>query len=143
MFFHKEVDLEKLNELMIEKKLTFVIKPHPSDTSEHINKNYSNIKLEAKTTDIYKLLPSAQILVTDYSSMIFDAMYMDIPIMLFCPDLDKYQHSNREFYKSIETLPIYLTKESSAFLSALKSASLKTKNKYYYPYKNKITRVKL
>lgn len=74
----------------------FIIKLHPH-TQAHIEGTNCNISSE-------ELLPVADVVITDYSSILFDAMIYKHPLILFVPDLDEYL-DNRGFYLDYNTLP--------------------------------------
>jgi CDP-glycerol glycerophosphotransferase (TagB/SpsB family) len=63
----------------------------------------AKIKMIASTdlTDVNKILPAVDALITDYSSLAFDAALIDLPIVHFTPDLDAYT-SSRGFYVPVE-----------------------------------------
>jgi CDP-glycerol glycerophosphotransferase len=52
--------------------------------------------------DMADLLLAADILVTDYSSAMFDFACTGRPIVLFCPDLERYRDQVRGFYLDLE-----------------------------------------
>lgn len=54
--------------------------------------------------DIQELLAAADILITDYSSCMFDFMLSARPVFLFAPDLEEY-NTERGFYFPLETTP--------------------------------------
>ena len=64
--------------------------------------------------DMQKLLLAADVLVTDYSSCIWDMSLMKKPAFLFAPDLKAYT-SERDFYTDIHSWPFPLS-ESNAEL---------------------------
>ncbi len=135
--FYKSCDLDKLNVLMAEKNLICLVKPHPSDKMQHLDKAYSNIKLAELSEDFYSLVKNAKLVITDYSSVMFDCMYCDIPIVLFCPDLDNYLKNSREFYCDINILPFSLTCVSSELFELIRTESyIKMKNEIFSPYEN-------
>ena len=59
---------------------------------------YSNIIVIDKYEDVYDSLKDTDILVSDYSSMVFEALYLSKPVVLFCPDYETYKKNSREFY---------------------------------------------
>lgn len=74
----------------------FIIKLHPH-TQAHIEGTNCSISSE-------ELLPVADVVITDYSSILFDAMIYKHPLILFVPDLNEYL-DNRGFYLDYNTLP--------------------------------------
>lgn len=52
--------------------------------------------------DVQELLCAADVLITDYSSVMFDYAILDRPIVLFCYDLDHYRDELRGFYLDFE-----------------------------------------
>lgn len=74
----------------------FIIKLHPH-TQIHTSGSNSEILTE-------ELLPVADIVITDYSSIVFDAMIYRHPIVLFVPDFRDYADS-RGFYLDYKTIP--------------------------------------
>ena len=60
----------------------FIIKLHP----------HTQVHTEGTNCDIpsEELLPVADIVITDYSSILFDAMIYQLPLVLFAPDLEEY-----------------------------------------------------
>lgn len=138
--FYKNCDLDKLNTIVKEKNITFLVKPHPSDKTQHLDKEYSNIKLADLSEDFYSLVKNAKLVVTDYSSVMFDCMYCDIPVILFCPDLDSYLKNSREFYRSINTLPFIITDTSDTLLNNLVNNFIFPKDiSKFLPYENNLS----
>lgn len=73
-----------------------------------------------------ELLSVADAIVTDYSSIIFDASLLSLPTVFYCPDYDSYE---RSFYLNYEKdLPGQIVMKDSDLLSALR-ASLSDENK--------------
>ena len=63
--------------------------------------------------DMQDLLLSADVLITDYSSSIWDMSLMMKPVFLFCPDLDAYK-ADRDFFTDIHSWPFPLSKDDDA-----------------------------
>lgn len=55
--------------------------------------------------DIAEYLLCSDILITDYSSCMFDYALLDRPVFLFCHDLEHYKNEERGFYMDINSLP--------------------------------------
>lgn len=78
----------------------------------HTNVNYDNYYpgnyrqiINASTyEDVHELLIASNILVSDYSSIIFDFSMLNKPVLRFCPDLEAYM-ADRGFNQNINELP--------------------------------------
>ena len=57
-----------------------------------------------KYPDIQELLVAADIMITDYSSCMFDFMISEKPAFIFATDIEKY-NTDRGFYYTLETTP--------------------------------------
>ena len=139
--FTDYVDLDSFNTFLQKNSMIFKIKLHPSDKSTKIQDVYSNISMINQTEDVYDYLKEMHVLVSDYSSMVFESLYLSKPVVLFCPDYDSYQKNSREFYINPCTeLPVevsYGQKElEKKLLLALESGtSVVSKNsELYKPY---------
>lgn len=77
-----ESELNSLNNVMRETNTIFLIKGHIFEEELDVNK-YDHFQLIKKNKDIQELLLISDILVTDYSSMIFDYLLVNRPILLF------------------------------------------------------------
>lgn len=84
---HLEVDLQKLSDLLGD-DYKIIYKIHPS--LGNISLDTSNKTLNASTENIYDLFTIADILISDYSSIIYDFALLEKPVVLFAPDLDEY-----------------------------------------------------
>ena len=65
-----------------------------NDISEGILENVLSLEAEF---DINVLLPHITLLVTDYSSVMFDAMYHRKPVLYLVPDFEEYKNGDRGF----------------------------------------------
>ncbi|MEV5160934.1 CDP-glycerol glycerophosphotransferase family protein [Streptomyces sp. NPDC053728] len=75
--------------------------------------------------DVSELLALADVLVTDYSSIMFDYALLDRPILLFAPDLDAYAAERGSYFDLREKAPgpVAATEEELfAVLARLKTA---------------------
>ncbi len=59
--------------------------------------------------DIQELLLIADVLITDYSSLMFDYAETRRPCFLYAPDLEEYQRNDRSLYFDIKELPFLVS----------------------------------
>lgn len=62
--------------------------------------------------DIQELLVLAEILITDFSSSMFDMAYLKKPCFLYISDLHNYLQNERELYFNINELPFPVTEDN-------------------------------
>lgn len=108
----------------------FVIKLHPH-TQTHIEGTNCSIITE-------ELLPIVDVVITDYSSIIFDAMVYRHPIILFVPDYDEYA-DGRGFYLDFNTIPGIRVQSKKELLMTLtdEECLFKSVGKKYEMFYNK------
>lgn len=90
-----------------------LIKAHPHvDRKERI----SNCSISSE-----KLLPVTDLLITDYSSILFDYLFFQKPFLLFAPDLKHYEEQ-RGFYIPYHTLTRHVVTEGDRLPEAVLDA---------------------
>lgn len=96
--FTQSMDLNRLNGIMAGQNALLVLKPHANVTLTEEIGNLSNILLTDTRMDIYPLLPYMDVLITDYSSILYDWLLMKgKDVILYLYDLDSYV-KERDFY---------------------------------------------
>lgn len=114
-------DFAKLNALLQEKGSVLYIKLHPSDKAE-ITDEYTHIKVVAKEKDIYELVEECALLITDYSSMLFEYFYIGRNVLLYCPDYNDYQKNSRAFYFNVsKDFPLGISYNFESLVNAITS----------------------
>lgn len=100
-------ELEELHRYIKETDTIFLIKAHFHyfKTKMNINKNYENIRIVPEHADIQELYLITDILITDYSSAMFDFSLLDRPILLYPYDLEKYSKNPGLYYDLEEIAP--------------------------------------
>lgn len=99
------IDFKQFHTFLKEREILFCIKVHPkSKLKNKLQKimKYENILILNGDFDPYPFLKRADILVTDYSSIYFDFLLMDKPIIFFDYDRDEYLKNSREMYFDYE-----------------------------------------
>ncbi len=81
----------KKNKIVIVTKLHFASKMFHND---FITDNDLLINLD-ESLDVYPILKESDLLITDYSSVYFDYLYLDREIVFYPYDLDYYKNDDR------------------------------------------------
>jgi len=95
----KDFDLEVLNNILVSNNEIFLVKLHAATKQQYILMfdGYSNIFcIDNSIKDIYPLLLFSDVLITDYSSIYFDYLLLEKPIILFPFDIEDYESQSRE-----------------------------------------------
>ena len=66
--------------------------------------------------DIQELLMAADIVITDYSSIMFDFMLTEKPVFIYARDIEKY-NNDRGFYYSLESTPFSISVNNEELVS--------------------------
>lgn len=114
-------------------KWVFLVRLHPHLISKSSQLfNGENVIDVTSYDDIQELLSISNILISDYSSLMFDFTLTQRPCFLYIPDIDEYISNDRKLYFNIEELP---------FISATCSDDLldKIEGFDYVKYSNDLT----
>lgn len=97
--FDPKIDWSKLNDELHDDEV-FIVSRHPVMKNEFFkNVSYSRVK-DYTFEPTPSLLSVADVVITDYSSIIFDASLLNMPMVFYCSDYGKYE---RDFYLDYET----------------------------------------
>ncbi len=66
--------------------------------SKPLSKAAENILVLRPESDVYPILPYTDLLLTDYSSIFYDYLLLDKPIIFYAADLQEYLQKERKFY---------------------------------------------
>lgn len=95
----------------------FVIRRHPMMKYSLINNTYNNI-FDLSDESTLELTAASAVIITDYSSVIYDALLLGVPPVFYCPDYKEY---DRGFYFSFpDDLPGEMLSSSEELLSAIR-----------------------
>lgn len=75
----------------------------------------------SKYSDMQELIAAADILITDYSSCMFDMATANKPCILYVPDLDSYTANERGLYFDITELPFPIAKNMDELLKIIEN----------------------
>lgn len=123
--------LEEIRKLQEEKKKEWfiIIKLHPHLEGKAGRSNCSILTEE--------LLPVADVLITDYSSILFDYMIFKKPMILYAPDSGEYI-KNRGFYLDYNKIPAVKITDSRMLKSAIEESAQASKEEWDYFYEQQM-----
>ncbi|MBU8790798.1 CDP-glycerol glycerophosphotransferase family protein [Oceanobacillus caeni] len=110
LFGFKDFNLDSLENFLNVNNYELIVKLHPL-YKKNLSGNlfsYSRISMYPEhtaykeTTDLYEVLSATDILITDYSSIYFDYLLLDKPIVFATPDLEQYQEERGFCLKPFE-----------------------------------------
>ena len=79
-------------------EFVFCVRLHPNDTSITSLKGFENVINLTKEADSQLILSAADVVVSDYSSMLLDFTLTKRPAFFFAPDYDEYIKKERGLY---------------------------------------------
>lgn len=111
------IDFKRLQNSLSEKfggewKILLRLHPHLKKYSNKLLQNTQNILDVTGYDDIQELLYVSDVVVSDYSSLIFDFALTSRPCFLYASDLDSYIKNDRELYFKIQDLPFPISKDN-------------------------------
>ena len=122
-----QAGLDKLAQAAAQGGDLLVVNLHPVESPQipKLAPHLPGVAFVAPRTDLYPLLGQASALVTDYSSVMFDYLHVDRPVLLFRPDHQAYtQKSRKLFDDKLSVLPGPLFDDAGALARALRRDDL-------------------
>lgn len=101
--------------------------PHLRNMSKEFLKRETNVLDVTTFDDIQELLYVADVVISDYSSLIFDFAITLRPCFLYMPDLNSYLEKDRCLYFDINSLPFPISKDNETLRMQIESLDT---NKY-------------
>lgn len=98
-----------------------VIRLHPRlrEYQQDVLRRYPAALDGSSTDDLQALLKVSDMVVTDYSGLMFDAMYLYTPVMLYVPDYDAYTSGQRGLKYNLHELPFAVAKTQREVLQLI------------------------
>ena len=91
---YMNIDWSRLSQAMRDTNGVFFYKTHPMDKLK-IRFDIPSVIELPQSMDVYDALPFTDVLISDYSSIIFDYMLLEKPIIYYTPDLEEFVSDNR------------------------------------------------
>ena len=104
--FFEVIQIKEFLDFLMKNNMNFYVKLHPK--SKNLQKfksiNQGNLIVVDKDSDPYTYLGLTDMLITDYSSIYFDYLVTNKPIIFFSYDLNTYLKESRQMYFSYEEI---------------------------------------
>ena len=122
------MDLDKVYE-KLDANEVFILKLHPFIKNKLIIKEEYKDKIIDLTEykDINELLLITNLLITDYSSVIFEYSFIENPIIFYVPDLDEYGNSRSFYYDYEEYIYGSIAKTKEELIEQIKNPVVNVK----------------
>ena len=98
------VDWEVLETFLAKHNAVFIYKTHPQEAADPSMARYPHIHVLEQDVGIENLMNDSDVLISDYSSIIFDYLLTDKPIIYYIPDIDDFTKGSRSFYFDYDEL---------------------------------------
>ena len=107
---------------------TILIRLHPNAREHEAEVLHTNPGAIGVTNfpDLSALIMTADLVVTDFSSVMFDSLYADRPTFILAQDYEKYINGERGVYDIINKLPFTVTKTPEELLAGIENFSPET-----------------
>lgn len=128
-----DIDFNKVKMIldnMTNSNWKILIRLHPNIKSTNLITYTDDCFDVTNYPDMQELIASCDLLITDYSSTMFESLIADKPVILYAKDINNYKKS-RGYYFDLEKLPFLLAKNNSDLEEILRNNNLQTlKNNY-------------
>lgn len=135
-----DIDFKKIKQ-KLEKKYNcewkILVRFHPLviNGEKLLGKNeYINV---TKYPDMQELINTSNLIITDYSSVMFDALIANKPVLLYANDIEKY-NQERGYYFKFSQLPFLLSKSNNELCKNIDALDEKSISKKYDTFKQSI-----
>lgn len=97
-----------------------ILRLHPNIQAIQQGMEYNNILKDGSLVhDINKLIVSSDLIITDYSSCMFDAAEIGKNVVLYTPDIEDY-NMDRGMYFSLDELPFQYARNNDELINTIK-----------------------
>ncbi|WP_444958058.1 CDP-glycerol glycerophosphotransferase family protein [Microbulbifer sp. ZKSA002] len=132
VYYNTALDFNKLSDLLRDDEC-FLVKLHPSlnmYSGQHNIKYIHEKIIDASSISIDQLIAAADVVISDYSSIIFDCILANKKLVLFAEDIDYFELERGFSYDYRNQLPCQLVEqaEASFFLDAIRGADINSED---------------
>lgn len=122
-----EIDFEKVLETLRRKtgcrwKLLLRLHPQIAAKVKHMELLMENDYIDiSQEPDMNEMLGGCDLVITDYSSCAFDALYAKIPVLLYADDVQEYINNRGRFMWTKEELPFLMAETQDGLIENIMS----------------------
>ena len=129
------IDWKKLDSFLAKNNSIFVTKLHPvRESTLQIPTTCKNIQVLNSLVDVYPILKYVDILITDYSTVCYDFMLCNKPIIYFWYDYKEYTTKNRTLYQDFIEIAEPIAETFDELLNLLKNPPKSKDPKLFHKY---------
>lgn len=139
-----DIDFKKLKSYITDKydkECEVIVKLHPLAIDKYQMLNSNDFINANKYSDIQQLLISADIIITDYSSVMFDGLIANKPVIIYAKDIEEY-NNERGCYFEFKDLPFQLATNNDELIEIIKNNNIKELKNKYEKFNEKIGLIK-
>ena len=117
-----DIALPELADALARRGDRLVVNLHPGEHSmlPALAAQWPRVRFVRARSDLYPLLAESSALVTDYSSLMFDYLFLDRPVVFFRPDHARYVGDSRRLYDAkVSRMPGPVLDHPAALLETL------------------------
>lgn len=122
-----QAGLDQLAQAATQRGDLLVVNLHPVESPQipRLAPHLPGVVFVTPRTDLYPLLGQSSALVTDYSSVMFDYLHVDRPVLLYRPDHEDYVRKSRKLFDDkLAALPGPLFDDAASLARALRRSDL-------------------
>lgn len=128
-----DIDMERLIHSLSLKfggQWKVILRLHPNLLADQSKIQYSKNVLNGNgISEISYLIVASEMLITDYSSCMFDAMEAGKIVLLYATDVDHYRNYERGFYFDLDDLPFPIGEDNESFIKLIEQFDYKAYQK--------------
>lgn len=117
----KHVDFGRLDAFLAQHDAAMLVKFHPFNDPEIDSERFGHLYFLPTEFDIYPVLREVDALVTDYSSVYFDFLLLDQPVVFYAYDRDEYAENPGFYLDYDEVTPGPIAETFDELLDALET----------------------